>query len=368
MTLFDRYLAGRLLTYFATFTLVLVAVYWVNRALRLFDRLIAGGSNMGTFLEFTALALPNVIDAVLPVSALAATLYGLNRLASDSEMVVAQTTGLSPWRLARPVLAFGLLAALMVSALGHVLVPASRTALAERSDALARDVTARFLSEGEFLHPADGVTVYVREITDRGELLGLFLQDRRSPALRTSYTAQRAMLVRADGGTRLVMFDGMAQTLRVADRSLVTTTFEDFAYDLVSLAGGPRTREPDPRELSTLALLRAAPDSVALTDEPRAELLAEGHLRFAEAIFAGALPLMALGFVTTGGFSRFGLWRQILTASVAAVLLRLMGNVAEGAAQEDEALWPLLYVPPLATLVLGAALVWRDTRAAPEAA
>ena len=367
MGLFDRYLAGQLLIYFGFFSLVLVAVYWVNRAIGLFDRLIEGGSGVATFLEFTALALPNVIYAVLPVSALVATLYGLNRLSSDSEMVVAQTTGLSPWRLARPVLIFGLAVALMVSVLGHVLVPLSRTALADRGAELSRDVTARFLKEGEFLHPGGGVTVYVREITDQGELLGLFLQDRRNTALQTTYTAERAVLVRAgtDEGadtTRLVMFDGMAQTLREEDRSLVTTTFDDFAYDLAGLAGGGEIRSPDPRELPTLALLRADDAAQALTGDDAAKLRFEGNARFSEALFALGLPLMALGFLMLGSYSRLGLWRQILAAVIAAIVLKLLANVAETVARDDEALWWATYVPALLTLALGAALVWRDTR------
>ncbi|MCK0166077.1 LPS export ABC transporter permease LptF [Jannaschia sp. S6380] len=363
MALFDRYLAGQLLVYFGFFSLVLVAVYWVNRAISLFDSLIAGGSSVITFLEFTALALPNVIYAVLPVSALVATLYGINRLSSDSEMVVAQTTGLSPWRLARPVLAFGLVVALMVSVLGHVLVPLSRTALAERGAELSRDVTARFLKEGEFLHPGRGVTVYVREITPQGELLGLFLQDRRNAAMRTSYTAERAILVRVDGTTRLVMFDGMAQTLQVEDRSLVTTTFQDFAYDLAGLAGGDDgARRRDPREMPTPALLRADAETQAVTRKDVAKLRSEGNVRFSEALFALGLPLLALGFLMLGGYSRFGLWRQILGAVVAAILLKMLANVTETAARDDAALWWTVYIPAILTLALGFALVWRDTR------
>lgn len=363
--LFDRYLAGQLLIYFGFFSLVLVAVYWVNRAIGLFDRLIAGGSNLVTFLEFTALALPNVIYAVVPVSALVATIYGINRFAGDSEMVVAQTTGLSPWRLARPVLIFGGAVALMVSVLAHVLVPASRTVLADRSAEVSQDVTGRLLQEGEFLHPGRGVTVYVREITPQGELLGLFLQDRRNVATRTSYNAERAVLVRPapeeGGGTRLVMFSGMAQTLQTEDRSLVTTTFDDFAYDLATLAGTSGTRSPDPRELSTWQLLRANAATQALTGEGAGRLLFEGHARFAEALFAMGLPLMALGFLMLGGYSRLGLWRQILGAVVAAVLLKMLANVAENAARDDAELWWVTYVPALLTLGLGAALVWRDT-------
>ncbi len=347
--------------YFGFFSLVLVAVYWVNRAIGLFDRLIAGGANVVTFLQFTALALPNVIYVVLPVSALVAILYGVNRLSSDSEMVVAQTAGLGPWQLAKPVLAFGIAVAVIVSVLGHGLVPASRTALAERGNELNRDVTARFLKEGEFLHPGQGVTVYVRAITDDGELLGLFLQDRRGSATRTSYTAERAILVRAEGGTRLVMFDGMAQTLSVADRTLVTVRFEDFAYDLAGLAGGDAARVLDPRELSTTALLRADAEARRITGADRAKLLFEGHARFSDALFAAALPLMALGFLMLGGYSRMGLWRQITGAVVAAILLKMLANVADTSARQDAELWWLTYLPALLTLALGAGLVASGT-------
>jgi lipopolysaccharide export system permease protein len=358
---FDRYLAGQLLIYFGFFSLVLVAVYWVNRAIGLFDRLIAGGSTVTTFLSFTALALPNVIYVVLPVSALVATLYGVNRLTSDSELVVARTTGLSPWRLARPVAAFGLAVGLMTSLLAHVLVPASRTALAERSETLSRDVTARFLSEGEFLHPGDGVTVYVREITEEGELLGLFLQDRRADAAQTTYTAERAYLIREDGQTRLVMFDGMAQTLETPRRSLVTTTFADFAYDLAGLAEGDGTRRRDPRELPTTDLLRADAAAQAVTGRDRAKLLAEAQTRFAEPAFGAALPLLALGFLMLGGYSRLGLWRQILGAVIAAVALRMIGNVAETAARDAAHLWWTIHLMPALTLALALALIWQDS-------
>ncbi|MEM7709819.1 MAG: LPS export ABC transporter permease LptF [Pseudomonadota bacterium] len=362
MGLFDRYLAGQLLIYFGFFSLVLVAVYWVNRALSLFDRLIAGGSNLSTFLEFTVLALPNVIHAVLPLAALVATLYGVNRLTSDSEMVVAQTTGLSPWRLARPVAAFGLAVGLMVSLLGHTLVPMSRTALAERSEDVSQDITSRFLLEGEFLHPADGVTVYVREITDAGALLGLFLQDRRSEDNVTTYTAERALLVLEGGRTGLVMFRGMAQTLKMPDRSLITTTFQDFAYDLAALTGEDDTRLLDPRELPTGLLLRAGPDALEATGSDRAKLLFEGHARFSEAIFAAAVPLLALGFLMLGGYSRMGLWRQILAAVLAAVTLEMLGNVAEDAARRDADLWWTTYGPPLLTLAIGLGLIWHEAR------
>ena len=107
---FDRYLLSQLLTLFGFFSLVLVAVYWINRALLLFDRLIQNGHSAAVFLEFSALALPNVIRVVLPIAAFAAAVYATNRMRGDSELVVIQASGISPLRGARAVAGFGVIA------------------------------------------------------------------------------------------------------------------------------------------------------------------------------------------------------------------------------------------------------------------
>ena len=162
---FDRYLLSQLMMLFGFFSLVLVLVYWVNRAVILFDRLIANGHSAAVFLEFSALTLPNVIRLVMPVSAFAAAVYVTNRLSRDSELVAAQAAGTSPWQTARPVAVFGLVVGLLTAVLANVLVPASNAQLARRTAEIAENVTARLLTPGTFLHPAEGVTFYIREIT-----------------------------------------------------------------------------------------------------------------------------------------------------------------------------------------------------------
>ena len=171
MPKFDRYLLSQLLAVFGFFALVLVSVYWVNRAVGLFDQLIGDGQSAMVFLEFSMLTLPNVIRLVLPVAAFAASVFVANRLMQESELVVMQATGFSSFRLARPVLWFGVIVALMMLILMHVLVPASRAALASRSAEISENVTAQFLKDGQFTHPAKGITLYIREVAATDELL-----------------------------------------------------------------------------------------------------------------------------------------------------------------------------------------------------
>ena len=61
MARIDRYLLQQLLSVFGFFGLVLVLVYWVNRAVVLFDQLIADGQSTAVFFELTVLSLPKII-------------------------------------------------------------------------------------------------------------------------------------------------------------------------------------------------------------------------------------------------------------------------------------------------------------------
>jgi lipopolysaccharide export system permease protein len=64
---------------FGFFALVLIAIFWINKAVRMFDRLIADGQSTWVFMEFTALTLPGVIGVILPIAAFAAAVYVMHR-------------------------------------------------------------------------------------------------------------------------------------------------------------------------------------------------------------------------------------------------------------------------------------------------
>lgn len=359
---FDRYMLAQLLVVFGFSSIVLVLVYWINRAVRLFDQLIASGQSAGVFLEFTALSLPNVIRLVLPISAFAATIYVANRMASESETVVLQSTGFGPRRLLRPVLVFGVLVALFMSVLTHVLVPASLTRLFERQVEVSENITGQLLSEGRFLNPAPGVTFYIREITPQGELLDIFMSDRRADSGSVIYTASRALLIRDEGRPKLLMFDGMAQTMTPRNGRLAITGFRDFALDITSLLDVEITATRRIAEMPTPELLRPQADALAETGQSAAAFLVAGHKRITGALLALLAPVLGYAVMLLGGFSRFGVWNQILGAVIALIAVQMLDNAMTNIAQDDPTLWPLTYAAPLAAGLLAAALLWYPTR------
>lgn len=361
MTRIDRYLLAQLLMVFAFFSLVLVSVYWVNRAARLFDALIGDGQSFWVFLELSALTLPNVIRVVLPLSAFAAAVYVAIRLTRDHEMVVLQGTGMSFTRMLRPVALFGVIVALMLAALMHVLMPLSRAQLAERQVQIAENITARFLRAGEFLDPAEGITVFLREVTPEGQLLDVFLSDRRRAGMRVDYNATSALLAPGPNGPVLVMLDGVALIHDDTTARLTTIGFDDLSFDVGALIG-PAGRGTDVRELPTRALLDGDAESFDAMGLTLAEVRFELMSRHAQPLLAMITAMIGFAAVFLGQFSRLGAWRQVLGAIVALALIQLVGNATSGAALRDAGRAMLAFVPVGLGAVVVAAMVFSASR------
>ena len=361
---------AQLMVVFGFFSLVMVTVYWINRAVVIFDQLIADGQTASVFLEFTLLSLPNVIRLVLPMSALAATIYVTNRLSSESELTVMQSTGFGPFRMARPILVFGTIAALLVSLLLHVIVPHSLSTLSEREAEISADVTARFLRDGQFRHPIDGVTFYVREIQPSGEMRDALLIDSSDPAEQVTYTADAARLVSADGEPYLRMNDGIVQILDRSTETLSTTRFEEATYAVGDRIAGGGSDGRRMGELSTLELLFPTQELLAEMGHRPARLIAEGHERFSQATLTVVAPLLGFSILLLGRYSRFGIWRQVLGSVIVVILVKMADTAFVDLALTDVRLWPLVYAGSTLGGVLVVAILWvsgRERRVPPPA-
>lgn len=358
MAKFDRYMLSQLLVLFGFFALVLVAIFWINRAVVLFDRLIADGQNSLVFLEFTALGLPGLIATVLPIATFAAAVYVTNRMTTDSELTVLQATGSGPFRLARPVLAFGLCVALALTILSNFLVPLAQAQLKQREQEIAQNVTARLLTEGTFLHPTKQVTFYTRLIDEDGVLRDVFVSDRRNPDQGIIYTAAEAYLLRNGDATTLIMVDGLAQRLERDGLRLATAKFADFSFDISALVRSDTTQTVNIRNTTTPALLANWNDIIAQSDHSAGALTEELHSRIASPLFCVIAALIGFSTLLIGGFSRFGVWREIVLSFGLLIVLDGVRGSLSSQVVETASLWPILYLPTVFGALVILAMLW----------
>lgn len=355
MAKLDRYMLSQFLLLFGFFALVLVALFWINRAVLLFDRLIGDGQSALVFLEFTALGLPKLILTVLPIAAFAGAVYVTNRMSSESELTVLQSTGSGPWRLARPVFIYGLCVAGMMSVLSHFLVPMAQGQLSQRQSEISQNVTARLLTEGTFLHPTENVTFYTRVINADGVLRDVFLSDRRNPSEGVIYTAAEAYLVRNGEGTTLIMVDGLAQRMDQADSRLATAKFRDFSFDISALVSKTAGRPISTANLTTPAFFTSWDTLSENSGDSRGVITEEFHSRFAQPLFCVIAAMVGFATLLLGGFSRFGVWREIVIAFGLLIAIDGFRGALVDQVVTDPSKWPLIYAPVIvgSLLVLG---------------
>lgn len=359
MTRLDRYILKHLMVAFGFFLLVFSGVVWLTQAVRLIDTVVASGQAGRILLEFSGLVLPQVLVIVLPIAGIGAALYALNRLHSDSELVVMMTSGVSPAALLRPVWLFGLMIGAALLIVVTVLVPRGGAALAERTQEIRSDLAGSLIVERQFLHPAKGLTIFISDVTSSSEMSGLFLHDQRDPTRPVTYSAKKALLLSEGTEARLVMRSGVALALSPDGTQLSSVDYEQFVFDLSDLVQPAGARAPRPSEYPVADLLNPTDEMLAAGRFERGDYVAEGHYKLTLPMLAALYPAIALVTLLAGGYRRSGFGRRVIVAVSVAVLLQAIAIVTRSRVQNEATLWPVMYLPILLGLAYVGGLFWR---------
>src|SRR5258708_9333508 len=94
----DRYIIRTTLASFALVLVSLTGVIWITQALRGIDLMTSQGQTIVTFLSVTSLVIPALVLIISPIALMIAIAHTLNKLATDSEIIVMNAAGFSPFR------------------------------------------------------------------------------------------------------------------------------------------------------------------------------------------------------------------------------------------------------------------------------
>jgi len=128
LSLIDRYLIREILPYVLLSLLLLTSIVFLNEASRFSELFVAVSRNgipMVALWRIVAALIPGILVFTLPISLLIGTLVGLSRLSGDSEIIVLGASGISRWRLLRPVVAISLAVAAAMVYISFNLLPLS---------------------------------------------------------------------------------------------------------------------------------------------------------------------------------------------------------------------------------------------------
>ena len=93
MTLFSRYVFRQVANAFVITLVTLTTIVWLATALKQLDLIISQGQGFVLFLKMTFLSLPGLMALIAPNAMLMASLYTLDRMNGDSELIVMTAAG-----------------------------------------------------------------------------------------------------------------------------------------------------------------------------------------------------------------------------------------------------------------------------------
>jgi lipopolysaccharide export system permease protein len=322
----------------------LALIAFLTQALGQLDLIVEQRQSALTFLWITLLAMPQVLALIAPLAVFFGVVATLNRMQTDSEIAVAFGAGMSQWQLAAPVLRLAALVALAHLLINLFIQPVALREMRAQMFSIRSDLAATMVREGAFSHPAEGLTIFVRERRAGGLLDGVLVEDARKAADPIVYEAREGEIVRRGAGVAMVMREGSIQRLE-ADGALGLLRFSDYALDLSEFNKAEPELFLKPSDRFLWELFQ--PDFTHNWDRRNpGRLYAEGHGRIAAPLASLALAAIALAGLLGGEFSRKGYGRRIAVASGAALAALLLVLAAPGAVSDEPALNVLQYLIP----------------------
>lgn len=336
----------------------LTAVIWLTQSLRFIKFILNRGLPIETFLELTILLLPSFFLVTLPVALFLATMFALNKMTNDRELIVMRSTGLSDLGLAWPIAVLGLIAVGIGYFLSLYLLPVSFRHFKDLQIEIRENVSAGLVQEGAFSSLGKNLTIYVRDRTG-DNVYGILVQDDRQADKQFTMMAERGVIASGPNGPRVIMFDGNRQELDRKSGKLSLLYFKSYSFDFAVRKAHKRVwREPNERFLPALL----SPDDSGHDRFYRKKLIASGHNRIVTPLYGMTMPLIALVAMLIGQFNKRGQAMRIVLGITAAAALQGIAMGLFSASAKLLELMPLVYLNALLPAVAALFLLSRRTQ------
>jgi len=314
-------------TTFGAFLVILVsltAVIWVTQALHDIDLMTTQGQSILIFVSITGMIIPLLILVIAPIALLIAVVHVLNKMSTDSEIIVMNAAGMSPWVLFRAFMTAAVVVAIGVTAISAYFAPKGLRMLRDWLTEVNADVVSNLVQPGRFTTIANGVTMRIRERRSNGQMLGIFLDDQRDPAQRVTVIADVGELLNGANGTYLVLQNGMVQRFESKERDPTMVVFDRYAFDLSSMIPGQAAIQYSIRERYLWQLLFPDPNDKLYREEPN-QFRAEMHDRLVAPIYPLAFTVIAFAYLGAPRTNRQSRAISVFGAVGGVALLRMIG-------------------------------------------
>ncbi len=320
----NRYIFRTTLGAFLIILVSLTAVIWVTQALRDIDLMTNQGQTILVFVGITGLIVPLLVLVIAPIALLIAVAHTLNKMSSDSEIIVMNAAGMSPWTLFRAFMSVAIVVSILVMVISAYFAPKGLRMLRDWLTEVRANVVSTIVQPGRFTAIQTGVMIHIRERRTNGQLMGIFLDDRRNPNERITVLSETGELVDNDNGTYLILQTGVVQRQETGQNDPAMVVFDRYAFDLSQFSGGQQAVKYSIRERYLWQLAFPDPKDQFYIEQP-GQFRAELHDRLIAPLYPIAFVVIAFAYLGAPRTNRQSRSLSMVGAISAVALLRLIG-------------------------------------------
>jgi lipopolysaccharide export system permease protein len=308
------------------------------------DLILENRQSALTYFYIVMLGAPQVIALLTPLALFVAGVWSLNRIHKDSEIVVAQAAGMTPWQIASPIMRLAILCTVAHLAVNLWVQPAAQRAMRETVSVARADLAAALIRPGQFTTNGERLTFYAREQIN-GELRGVLISDMTDPEFPTDILARSAALVEVEGRPTLLLREAISQQLD-DNQQLSILEFEQYMFDLTDFMkeDSDLVLKASDKYLYELFFI----DRSNYFEAKEADsLLAEAHARLTTPLLNMVMAMIAVFAVLGGDFSRKGYGKRIALAGAGAIVVLIVQLALQSSAADDPPLNSLQWLLPI---------------------
>jgi len=356
-------------TTFGAFLVVLVSLtllIWVTQALRDVDIMTNQGQTVLVFVGITGLIIPLLVLVIAPIALLIAVAHTLNKMSTDSEIIVMNAAGMSPWLLFRAFMNVAIVVAILVTSISAYFAPKGLRMLRDWLTEVQANVVSTIVQPGRFTSLQSGVTIRIRERRPNGQLVGIMLDDRRNVKERLTVLAETGDLIDNANGTFLVLQNGVVQRREPDRKEPALVVFDRYAFDLSQFSGSASAIKYSIRERYLWQLMFPDPKDQMYVEQP-GQFRAELHDRLIAPFYPLAFVVIAFAYLGAPRTTRQSRTMSMVGAIMGVGVLRLIGFVSTVFGATVPAMLALQYVALAAAFVGGYLVIRRGLILEPPA-
>lgn len=319
---------------------MLTILIWFSKSVIFIKYITENGVAVGQFFSLFALTLPQLLIIVIPISQFIASLLILNQIRQNNEVVALRASGLSNFKVAKPLIFFSFFLFCTCLAISFYAMPYANKKLRVMRTNIGNYHTSLHLQPKVFEYINDFV-LYAKERDAQNNLKGVFVSGKDESGESFTVAASLGKLNVTSSSVFLDMEDGFIQKFDSEKQKLDSLHFDQYLLYLNETSAKKASFRWKANE-RYFNELREPEEGVSDNEKIKYEL--EIHERINYSMMPLVLTAIALFFMLSAGFRRGGYFINILLSIVVGVTFIACSFVVFNFIQKDPEKIFLLYV------------------------